>query len=163
LNEFVKFTSKETMKKSFNIIFILVLILLPLNISLTQEVNSFNRSDRSKHAPVQQSIFSDIEKGLSSGNVSVISRYFSPQTYFSLSNGVSGYYSSNQSFYILEDFFSIYKVSSFRFLNIQADKNNPYATGVYTFESKGQKGTSQVYVSLKNIGGSWKITQITIN
>ena len=151
------------MKKSFNIILVLILILLPLNISLPQEVKSFNRTDKPKHSTVQQAIFSEIEKALGSGNVSVISRYFSPQTYFSLSNGVSGYYSSNQSFYILEDFFSIYKVSSFRFKNIQADENNPYATGIYTFESKGQKGTSQVYVSLKNIGGSWKITQITIN
>lgn len=42
-------------------------------------------------------VFNDIEKGINSGNVSAISKYFSTETFLSLNNGIMGYYSANQS------------------------------------------------------------------
>ncbi len=54
----------------------------------------------------------------------MISKYFGQQTYFSFSNGINGYYSNNQAFYVLEDFFKLYKVTSFKFDYIKTDKNN---------------------------------------
>ncbi len=108
-------------------------------------------------------VFNQIENAILGNDVSVVANLLSPQTYFSLSNGISGYYSSNQAYYVLEDFFKIYRVTSFKLNNIQPDENNPYATGVYGYEFRGKRDAAQVYISLKNMGGSWKITQITIN
>jgi len=110
-----------------------------------------------------QNIFVEIESGINSGNVSSISGFFSPHTYFSLSNGTSGYYSSNQAYYVLEDFFKIYQVISCRLQNIQPDETNPYATGIYHYDFKGKREKAQVYISLKKSAGTWKISQITIN
>jgi hypothetical protein len=130
---------------------------------LPQENKLLNRLDKSNHRNPSRVIFDQVEAGISEGDVAQISKYFGSQTYLSLSNGKSGYYSSNQAFYVLEDFFKIYRVASFRFNNINTDENTPYATGVYNFEFKGKKNTSQVYISLKKAGSGWKITQITIN
>jgi hypothetical protein len=135
-----------------------------LSSSSTPQENKFlNKLDKNNHRNPTKMVFNQIEAGISKGSVSVISKYFGSQTYLSLSNGKSGYYSSNQAFYVLEDFFKIYKVASFRFNNISSDENIPYATGVYNFEFKGKRNTAQVYISLKKAGSGWKITQITIN
>jgi hypothetical protein len=105
----------------------------------------------------------DIENSIAKGNINALFKNLSPLTYFSLSNGIRGYYSSNQAYYILEDFFKIYQVISFRFHSLQSEDGNPYATGIYFYQYKGKRESSQVYVSLKNTGKSWKITQITFN
>ena len=64
---------------------------------------------------------------------------------------------------MLEDFFNLYKVTSFKFDYIKTDKNNSHATGKYNYDNKGQRSTAQVYISLKKIGSNWIITQFTIN
>jgi hypothetical protein len=129
-----------------------------------QENNFLNKMDSSgKKAAKVQIVFNQIESAISSGNVSALSNYLSSQTYLSLSNGSRGYYSDNQAFYILEDFFKIFNVTSFRFDNLNSAENTPYATGVYSYEYKGKRNSAQVYISLKKTGSSWKITQITIN
>jgi len=108
-------------------------------------------------------IFSDIEIALSKGDVDKLSVYFSHQTYFSLANGKNGYFSSNQAYYILEDFFSNYRAISFKFNNINTKGASPYSSGTYIYEFRGMKKVSKTYISLKNMGGNWKISQITIN
>jgi hypothetical protein len=108
-------------------------------------------------------ILNEIENNIAKGNVAALSKNLSPLTYFSLSNGIRGYYSSNQAYYILEDYFKIYQVVSFRFHSLQAEDGNPYATGIYYYQYKGKRETAQVYISLKNTGKSWKIIQITFN
>lgn len=109
------------------------------------------------------SIFADIENALSRGDVDKLSIYFSHQTYFSLANGKTGYFSSNQAYYILEDFFSNYRAISFKFNNINTKGTSPYSSGNYVYEFRGMKKLSRAYISLKNMGGNWKISQITIN
>ncbi len=146
------------MKKSFYII----LSLFCLNFVSYIYPQNFNSKDNGKQSESYR-IFSDISSGISNQDVESIARYFSSQTYLSLSNGISGYYSSNQAYYVLEDFFKIYRVTAFRFENIQSDSNNPYATGEYQFEYRGKRDLAQVYIALKKSGKNWKITQITIN
>lgn len=147
----------------------LIVLIFVLNIFLggttsAQGKNFLNNFDSSRNtvSPVQ-TIFSRIESAISRGDVKVLSNYFSSQTYLSLSNGIRGYYSSNQAYYVLEDFFTIYNVTSFRFDNLDTDENTPYATGVYNYEFRGKRNETQAYISLKKFGHSWKITQITIN
>lgn len=108
-------------------------------------------------------IFDDIEVSIKEANVANLSKYLGAQTYFSLFNGVSGYYSPNQAYYILEDFFNFYRVTAFKFNQISKDKANPYATGTFSFDNKGKRSSAKVYISLKKIGDKWNITQLTIN
>ncbi|MDP3684259.1 MAG: DUF4783 domain-containing protein [Ignavibacteria bacterium] len=106
-------------------------------------------------------IFSDIERTFSSGNISLISSYFPSQIYLSLSSGVNGFYSSNQAYYILQDFFQIYQPINFKFTQ-QSDSENGFATGIFTFENRNKKGTAQVFISVEFSGAKWKISLITI-
>ncbi len=149
------------MKKSFYIL----LSLLCLNFVNSAYSQNFNSNTDSKKNTQSESyrIFTDISSGISTQDVESIARYFSSQTYLSLSNGTSGYYSSNQAYYVLEDFFKVYRVTGFRFDNIQTDSGNPYATGEYQFEYRGKRDQAQVYIALKKTGKNWKISQITIN
>jgi hypothetical protein len=153
------------MKRYLNIFLILAVVsfLCESDFILAQETKHLNKIITRTQKTPAAAVFSDIESAIAQGNVAQLSKYFSPHTYFSLSNGVSGYYSSNQAYYLIEDFFRIFRVTSFRFQNIQVDDENPYATGVYSFEFKGKKDASQVYISLKYSSKNWKITQITIN
>lgn len=148
------------MNKSFYIILSLFCLNL---VSPSYSQQNFNPDKKTNKQSESFRVFSDIGTGISGQDVESIARYFSSQTYLSLSNGISGYYSSNQAYYVLEDFFKIYRVTAFRFDNIQSDSNNPYATGEYQFEYRGKRDLAQVYIALKKTGKNWKITQITIN
>lgn len=106
-------------------------------------------------------IFSDIEKTFSSGNVSLISSYFPSQIYLSLSNGVNGFYSGNQAYYILQDFFQINQPINFKYTQ-KSESENGFATGLFTFENKNKKETAQVFISVEFSGAKWKISLITI-
>jgi len=125
--------------------------------------NKANKSDYSNQGNSAEVILSEIEDGIAKGNITELFKHLSSHTYFSLTNGIRGYYSSNQAYYILEDFFKIYHVLSFRFHSKQIEEENPYATGIYFYEFKGKRETAQAYISLKNTGKSWKIIQITFN
>ncbi|MDP4174834.1 MAG: DUF4783 domain-containing protein [Bacteroidota bacterium] len=108
-------------------------------------------------------IFNKIEEGITLKEIDKFSQFFSSQTYLSLPNTAPNYYSSNQVFYILQDYFRIYKPVNFRFLTINEKSDNPYASGYYKFEFRGIRGTAQIYIALKLVGNTWKISQITIN
>ena len=149
------------MKKHFLIFFAWLIV---GNIAFAQQnfLNQ-NRSENKEQSNLLTSVFNRIETGISAGSVSELSAYLNSKTYLSLANGISGYYTSNQAFYVLEDFFNVYKVTSFHFLNMQINENLPYATGVYKYYFRGKRDSANVYISLKQSGDTWKITQITIN
>lgn len=151
------------MNKTLYISLLLGLIFFFSFYSAAQERNSFLESGRINNQEPVKKAFNRIEKGISSGNVSDLSGYFSSQIYLNLSNGISGYYSSNQAYYVLEDFFNTYHVTDFKFDNIQDGEANMYATGSYHFLFKGKRDVAQVYVSVRHTGKKWKITQININ
>lgn len=110
-----------------------------------------------------KTIFNKIEEGIALKDIEKFSQFLGSQTYLSLPGSPANYYGSSQAFYILQDYFRIYKPINFRFLTINEKSDNPYASGYYRFESKGVRGTAQIYISLKLIGNNWKISQITIN
>ncbi|NNG28233.1 MAG: DUF4783 domain-containing protein [Ignavibacteriaceae bacterium] len=124
---------------------------------LNKKLNSNSNSH------IDNVIFQEIENGIVESDVSKIARYFSPKPYLSFSNGVTGYYSSNQAYYVLEDFINIYKVISFKFDHKKNDGTISYATGIYYYESRGKRDSAQVYLTLSKIGDNWFITQISIN
>ncbi len=133
------------------------------NFSYTQENNFQQSLSVDTKAKSQTIIFNEIESGILTNDVNKISKYFSPQPYISLINDVNGYYSSNQAYYILEDFFTTYRVVSF---NIDETKNEEavsHAKGDYYFEIKGKREVAHFYVTLAKSGNKWQITQISIN
>jgi hypothetical protein len=148
--------------KNFYLIFFVLIIGLFVSINYAQ-YNKVSESDKNRQGNPAEVIFAEIEAGIAKGNVPALFKHLSPQTYFSLISGIRGYYSSNQAYYILEDFFKIYQVISFKFHSLQTENGNPYATGIYFYEFKGKRQTAQVYISLKNMGKIWKIIQITFN
>jgi hypothetical protein len=110
-----------------------------------------------------EDVFSAMEEGFSKGEVSKFSNYFSRKTYISLFNGVSGYYSTNQAFYVMEDFFEVYRPVSFNFYSVRTDSDSPFASGVLRYSTKNSRESAQVFVSLRLSEGKWIITQLTIN
>jgi len=108
-------------------------------------------------------VISEIEESIKNADVIKLARFINSKTYFSLMGNVNGYYTTNQAFYLLEDFFKVYKVQSFRFNQVNSYENNPYATGIFYYENKGRRSKAQVYVSLKRIGENWIISQLSIN
>ncbi len=140
-----------------------LLILLNSGTAMSQQFNASERANNIERQKTVNHVFDRIEVGISSGDVDLLSGFLSSQTYLSLSNGISGYYSSNQAYYVLEDFFRDYKVTGFRFGSIQANNGSPFATGIYKYHFRGMKGNAQVFISLKRSAKKWKITQISIN
>lgn len=133
------------------------------SIIFPQQNHLLNPKDKTVKYQIEAELFNELENNIKDGNIVGISKYFGQQTYFSLSNGISGYYSANQAYYVLEDFFKLYKVTSFKFDHIKTDKNSSYATGKYAYDNKGKRSIAQVYISVKKIGNNWNITQLTIN
>jgi hypothetical protein len=128
-----------------------------------QQKNFIRKTNIENQSLVDSVLFDEIENAINSGDVSVISRYLGSQTYFSLTNGINGYYSANQAFYVLENFFKIYRVTKFKLNNIRSGISNPYATGTYFYDQRGKRGSAQVYISLTRTGTNWNISQLTIN
>ena len=112
---------------------------------------------------VQTIVFNDIEKGIVSNDMKKFSQYFSPQPYISLVNGVNGYYSSNQAYYIMEDFFNSFKIVSFKMEETKTEGTVSYGKGDYYYEKKGRREVAHLYITLSKSGNKWYITQISIN
>lgn len=150
------------MIKQYYILSVL-LISIFISVSFSQNNKSIKNLQNESESQLDSTIFKDIEQAIKKNEVERLTRYFGSQTYFSLTGGINGYYSSNQSFYVLEDFFKMYRVINFKFDNIKNEPSNPYATGIYFYEYRGKRNSAQVYLSLKKIGKNWNISQLTIN
>ena len=148
--------------KNFYLISFVLIIGLSVGLIRAQN-NDISKIDNNRQRDSAEVILTEIEGGIAKGNIAAIFKHLSPQTYFSLTDGIRGYFSSNQAYYILEDFFKVYPALSFKFHSIQSENGNPYATGIYLYEFKGKRESAQVFISLKNAGKSWKIIQITFN
>ena len=145
------------------IITYIIFIILITSVSYSQQTDPKTKQEVKNRSQIDSQIYEEIESSIREGNVSGIAKYFGSQTYFSFSNGINGYYSANQAYYVLEDFFKLYKVTSFRFDHIKNDKTSSYATGKYGYDHRGKRSSAQVYISLKKLGNNWNITQLTIN
>lgn len=145
-------------KETYRIFQLPLLIIGLLYLLINTPINSQESKDKEA-----AKLFIKIEEGLSSGAVDKFSGSFSGKNFLSLSSGISGYYSANQSYYVIKDFLSIYQPISFKFNNIVTETNNPFASGILRYNNKGIRGTAMVFVSLQYIGNQLRISQITIN
>ncbi|MGD8782393.1 MAG: DUF4783 domain-containing protein [Ignavibacteria bacterium] len=102
------------------------------------------------------------EEGINEGEVKKFSTFFSDETYISLKNSISGTFSSNQLYYIMQDYFNVYHPYSFRLTNLVTNTKFPYATGEMNYSYYSVKGKAKVYISLDYLKNSWRIVQISI-
>lgn len=107
-------------------------------------------------------IFDNVQEGVSTGNIGIFSKHMAGEVYLNLRGGERGYYSANQAYYLLEDYFKTRRLVSFDFTTVGETVTNPYATGRASFNFKGSREFAQVYVSLSLSGERWVITQIKI-
>lgn len=151
------------MKSSFLYILILLFTTSFSYQILCQHNNLQQNFNSNKKVKVQSVILSEIETSIQDNDIKSLAKYFTSQPYISLINGVNGYYSSNQAYYILEDFFKTYKVVSFSFDEKKAEESVSYGRGAYYYEQKGKRETAHLYITLNKAGSKWYITQISIN
>lgn len=116
-----------------------------------------------KTQPQPESEFENIINGLMNGDVNQISRYFARQVYISLKTGEKGYYSNNQAYYLLDNFFRIYSPINFQTTSRMMEGSMPYLSGKLFCRFKGSIETYQVYLNLYWNGFRWEITQLSIN
>ena len=143
-------------------IFILIIILFSTQVFIAQENNLKQNLNSNSLNSAAYGILDDIESGISNTQTSDISPYLNSQIYLSFINGISGYYSSNQAYYVIEEFLKEYKVISFRFNKFKLNTTAPFAVGTYYYEHKGNRYEAKVFVTLKFTNKSWQITQISI-
>jgi len=140
-----------------------ILVLILSNFLSAQQNNLQRNLNSVNKVKVQSIIFDEIEAGILNNDVKSFSKYFSSQPYISLINGVNGYYSSNQAYYIIEDFFKIFKVVDFNFDEKKTEESVSFGKGKYYFEKKGKRESANLYITLSKQGSRWYITQISIN
>ena len=129
-----------------------------LNWTKTSDNREFDIQNRDS-----QKIFEQIQDAISTRDITTISKHLRSQTYLNLPNGISGYYSANQAYFVLEDFLKKYRVMSFKFEEINTNTINPYATGIYNYEINGRRKSVHLYIQLRESSNNWSITQITTN
>jgi hypothetical protein len=129
------------------------------------EVSSFELYNQEK--PPKQSvdtslIFNDIQQGLAQSDIKIFSNHFARELYLNLRGGESGYYSSDQASYILQNFFRSRRTINFKFSTVSEVGEMPYATGGGIFLKRGTRETLQVYVGLTKYHEKWVITQFNV-
>ncbi len=153
--------------KVFRVILILALVSSCYDVQAQKRINQLKQNLQEKKVernyPLPEIEFENIITGLSNGDVHQIARYFSKQIYLSLKSGEKGYYSNNQAFYLLENFFRISEPFSFQSTSRMTESISPYLSGKLFCRFKGSVEIYQVYLNLYWNGSRWEITQISIN
>jgi len=142
-----------------NIIVKLLFVLLILSGGLKTRAEIVLNLQNNKPAE----IFNDFRNGVIHNNVSEFTKHFKGDVLIKLRNGVADYFSPNQAYFVLKDFFDSYEVVSFGYKNISAEGNFPSASGELTFKHNGMNGSALAFISLEKKNNEWVIVQITIN
>ena len=112
--------------------------------------------------PAYQSVIDDVERGIGSGSVADFSAHFPSQVSISLRDEGDGTYSSNQAYYLLDQFFRLRRFTGCKLTTVGESGGVPFATGSASFTLKGGRETAQVYLSLARSGDRWVVSQINI-
>lgn len=120
--------------------------------------------DSTAQAPLKETrvVFTDVQRGIASGNISAFSAHLHSQVHITLRGGESGLYSANQAYYLLQNYFRERRPVSFVFTTYGDTDSTPYATGSAAFNARGSRQHVQIYVALAASGERWVITHINI-
>ena len=87
--------------------------------------------------PAYQPVIDDVERGIASGSVADFSTHFPSQVSISLRGEGSGTYSSNQAYYLLDQFFRLRRFTGCKLSTVGESGGIPFATGSASFTLKG--------------------------
>jgi len=104
-------------------------------------------------------ICEEIERGITRGEVKIFSLHFARQLSVNIRDGESGYFSANQAFVLLQNFFGARQAVRFKFTTFGETGTIPFATGGGSVTFRGNRETIQIYVSFRRSGDRWRITQ----
>ncbi len=123
-------------------------------------VSAFQLSANAQDA---QRIFSDLQSAFNKGDASLVTVHLGDETYISLLNGYSDYYSRSQAYYVLTEFISFFSPMKMKLTHIVANSSSPYAWGKLFYSARGKNKTAKVFVSVSKTNGKFVISQLTIN
>lgn len=148
-------------------LFVLILLMLQTGNSFAQDSWWKNKKYKSESKRVKfnncKKTFVIVGDGISYSNSYVIKGYMSSEIYINISDNENGYFSSDQSQLILENFFTNNIVSSFKWKSSSAADIYAFATGKYKYKRNGFINYYTLSISLKYINNVWLIDQIIIN
>lgn len=107
-------------------------------------------------------LLNHVQKSIAENNPDALQRYFASKVYLSLLTGKEGYFSAEQSYFIIRNFFLSYTPIGFSYSNSTAESDNPYGVGTLQYVARGQHGKAQLFVSLARVKNDWRISQITV-
>lgn len=143
-------------------IFVYIVLFTTLNCPLRLSAQSTDNLSDTLSTKAEK-VLASFEKGIQHGTIEEFYVYFGSEIYLSFHNGITGSFSSNQSFFLLKDFFNDYIPVKFTYSKKVTDKEFPYGIGTLYYNRKGVRGILQVFISLTLESGSCKISQITID
>lgn len=108
-------------------------------------------------------VFIAIGEGINYSNVYSVIPYFGTEVYLNILNDERGYYSPDQTKYILENFFTNNPVYTFKWRMSSRSENYAFASGKYKYSKNGYINNYNLSVSLKYANEKWLIDQIIIN
>lgn len=121
-----------------------------------------NEAKRQKFANCKK-VFVDIAEGINYSNVYIIIPYFGTEVYLNILNDDKGYYSPEQTKYILDNFFTNNRINSFKWKISSRSEGYAFANGKYKYNKDGSVNSYDFSVSLKYTNDTWLIDQIIIN
>lgn len=135
---------------------------------LQSEMN--NQDDPNIQKTIQQGSVSDdlvtiirnVEAGLLTNDIASFTKHLARHIELNLREDANGFFSSNQTHYILINFFSTRRFHNFQFTKIYLENEAPYATGGGNVIVKGKREIYQVYISLSLQDSRWVITQFNV-
>lgn len=128
---------------------LILISLIALNLKAQEVEQDYNRE-----------IFKAVESGIDAGDIDRFAGYFAQQVYVSIRGGESGYFSNNQTYYIIKNFLTARKPLGFSFTTYGSADEIPFATGRALFRMKGNRESVQVYVALSKSNSKWVIDKI---
>jgi len=162
----------DFLSKSLNISAGLILIIffcisiIPKNASAQDtwwKDKRYHSEEKRQRAMNCKNVFMNIADGLNYSNVNYVTPYFGSEVYLNVQADEQGYYTPDQSRYILENFFGSNPVSSFRWKNCSHSDTYAFAIGKYKYQKSGFINTYTISVSIKYINDLWVIDQILVN
>jgi len=108
-------------------------------------------------------IFKAFRDAFNFSNPALLSNYLADETYLSIKNGYSDYYSRSQTFYILKDFIRSFSPLKIKLMRKSLNTASPFAEGVLFYFLRGRKKRAKVFLSLEKQKGRFVIAQITID
>ncbi len=112
--------------------------------------------------PEAKEIFKRIEIGLQTNSIEKLINDFGATVSITIGTSERSFFSHNQAFAVLSDYFFNLRTVSFKFSKISNNTPTPFATGSFVYIYKGNHKSAQIYVSLSFQEDKWVITQFNI-